>query len=138
GIAAYPRIEPQPIAQYTRNAAIKPRAAQPQPARPGGQQQKRAKLARTRNLPLFPRLFQAPGRGGFSFFKVAIVGHARGVICRPRGKTERPAEILGGRAPGRSAKKQGETAAIPCRARLESQAGKQVVDLVLAGYHVGL
>src|SRR3546814_8411544 len=53
----------------------------------------RSQLARTRDLPLLARLFQAPGRGGFGFLQIAFVGHARGFVCRPcRAQTGRSEE----------------------------------------------
>src|SRR3546814_9276813 len=69
----------------------------------------RSQLARTRDLPLLARLFQAPGRGGFGFLQIAVVGHARGFVRRPcRAQTGWLAEILGGQGRRRSPKKQQE------------------------------
>ncbi len=59
---------PQMIANRTRHG--------PDAIEAGRQQGERRQLPRTYDLPLFPRLFEAPGSGGFGFFEVAIPCHA--------------------------------------------------------------
>ncbi|CPL69786.1 Uncharacterised protein [Bordetella pertussis] len=96
-VLRHPRLEPQATPQHAGQALVQHRTAQPYARHAGGQHHERAQLARTRNLPLLARLFQAPGRGGFGLFKIAFFGHARRFVCSPDAGCGLPAEILGGR-----------------------------------------